>query len=277
MISMCFCKISVLFKSKNKPPYFIGSQLRGALGYALKDVACKDKSKICQNCEFYNNCVYYRAFEEKNSYHKYRLDFELNKPYYDFNLYVFDDECEYVFDYISAIHKMLTEFGIGENREIINDFSIYVNDEKIYQNNHFYQLENYIDNINLNTFSKNIELILLTPLRIKKNNVFIRDMNIELLDIINSIQKRYSFIYNQANFKINLEGKIVSKNLSYQELNRKSNRQNTKMQLGGLIGTIKIQDLNHQTYKLLKIGEYIGVGKQCVFGLGKIIIKEENE
>ncbi|HEC1767472.1 TPA: CRISPR system precrRNA processing endoribonuclease RAMP protein Cas6 [Campylobacter lari] len=114
-------------------------------------------------------------------------------------------------------------------------------------------------------------------MRIKKNNVFIRDMNIELLDIINSIQKRYSFIYNQTNFKINLEGKIVSKNLSYQELNRKSNRQNTKMQLGGLIGTIKIQDLNHQTYMLLKIGEYIGVGKQCVFGLGKIIIKEENE
>ena len=36
---MKYTKISIIIKSEQKPPYFIGSQLRGALGYALKKVS----------------------------------------------------------------------------------------------------------------------------------------------------------------------------------------------------------------------------------------------
>lgn len=44
------------------------------------------------------------------------------------------------------------------------------------------------------------------------------------------------------------------------------------MQLGGIMGEMWISDIDEQSFKLLKLGELIGVGKQTVFGLGKINI-----
>ena len=48
------------------------------------------------------------------------------------------------------------------------------------------------------------------------------------------------------------------------------------MQIGGLMGNMEIRGLSKECYEVLKLGEIIGVGKQCVFGLGKIQIKEFN-
>lgn len=45
------------------------------------------------------------------------------------------------------------------------------------------------------------------------------------------------------------------------------------MNLGGLMGEFWISNLDEKSYQLLKLGELIGVGKQTVFGLGKINIK----
>ena len=38
---MKYTKLTIKIKSNDKPPYFIGSQLRGAFGYALKKVVKK--------------------------------------------------------------------------------------------------------------------------------------------------------------------------------------------------------------------------------------------
>ena len=44
------------------------------------------------------------------------------------------------------------------------------------------------------------------------------------------------------------------------------------MQFGGLMGEMWISKLDEESFKLLKLGELIGVRKQTVFGLGKISI-----
>ena len=49
------------------------------------------------------------------------------------------------------------------------------------------------------------------------------------------------------------------------------------MNLGGLVGSLDIKGANKECIGLLKLGEIIGAGKQTVFGLGKIGIKEKNE
>ena len=46
------------------------------------------------------------------------------------------------------------------------------------------------------------------------------------------------------------------------------------MKFGGVLGKIEYVDLDVMSFKLLKLGEIIGVGKQTVFGLGKIEVKE---
>ncbi len=53
-------------------------------------------------------------------------------------------------------------------------------------------------------------------------------------------------------------------------------RPKTTMNIWGLMGEIEILGLSKECYEILKIGELIGVGKQTVFGLGKIEAKEHS-
>ena len=56
-----------------------------------------------------------------------------------------------------------------------------------------------------------------------------------------------------------------------------SNRQKSTMNLGGLLGSIEVKNINKEAYEVLKVGELIGAGKQCVFGLGKIKVEDNDE
>ena len=47
---MKYIKISILIKTGENIPYFIGSQIRGAFGYALKKVTCINPSYQCEEC-----------------------------------------------------------------------------------------------------------------------------------------------------------------------------------------------------------------------------------
>ena len=71
-----------------------------------------------------------------------------------------------------------------------------------------------------------------------------------------------------------IQGEIVKKQIRYEELTRKSNRQKTTMNLGGIIGEMQINNIDKQSYHILKLGEILACGKSTVFGLGKIEIEE---
>jgi len=107
----------------------------------------------------------------------------------------------------------------------------------------------------------------------------VRDGSIALEDIISSIYQRQMQLLGKGygKFPYPIEGEIVSKTVEYKELTRQSNRQKTTMNLGGIVGEIEIKGLNKECYEVLKVGELIGMGKQTVFGLGKIEIKEKEE
>ena len=275
---MQFTKISIIIKPKDKVPYFIGSQLRGALGYALKNVICINPSYQCEGCFASFNCLYYEFYEEKNSFHKYRFDFELGLDYYNFDFYLFDDASTKLPYVISALHKMITQNGLGVNRVTYRDFDMYVNDENILINSEIKIPSNFTKTLEIDDFCQDVRVNFLTPLRMKKNNRFIKSENLETRDIINSIyQRQMKLLGNEhKRFPYEIEGNITSNNLKFKDLTRLSNRQKTTMNMGGLMGAIEIKGLNKETYEVLKLGELIGVGKQTVFGLGKIRVEEIN-
>ena len=129
--------------------------------------------------------------------------------------------------------------------------------------------------IKFENYSKNIKIKFSTPLRIKKQNRFITK-DIELLDILLSIHKRNLELLDKKYEHLFIEKSYitVSKDLYYKELTRKSNKQKTMMNLGGLMGEIVIENISKEVYDMLKLGEIIGVGKSTVFGLGKIKIED---
>lgn len=276
---MQYVKISLLIKPEQKPPYFIGSQLRGAFGYALKKVTCINPIYKCENCFSATNCTYYQFFEKKNSFHSYRFDFELGTDLYDFNLYLFEEATGALPYIVSSLHMMLTKKGLGKERRTYKDFNLYINDSDCLINGEIKLPKKYIQTFDIKDYKKNITLTLVTPLRIKKHNRFVRDENIELEDIINSIYQRQMQIIGKGHkkFPYPIEADIVEKDLHYKELTRMSNRQKTTMNLGGIMGEIKINGLSRECYNILKVGELIGVGKSTVFGLGKIKMEEIDE
>jgi len=272
---MKFTQISILIKPNNHPPYFIGSQLRGALGYALKKVSCINPSFRCEGCFSASSCTYYQFYEQKNSFHKYRFDFELGLAYYDFNLYLYDTATKQLPYIVSALYMMLTKNGLGKERTIYPEFELFINDKQSLKNGELNLPNKYVQELQIDDMHVNVILYLKTPLRIKKGNNFIRDDRLELKDIINSIYQRQMQLLDKGykKFPYSIQGEIIKKDLYYRELTRMSNRQKTTMNLGGIMGEIEIIGLNKECYEVLKVGELIGVGKQTVFGLGKIKVK----
>jgi len=269
-----FTKLSIRIDAK--PPYFIGSELRGAMGYALKQVVCINPSLVCNGCFATSNCLYYEFYEEKNSFHRYRFDFYLGAEKYDFSLYLFDSAASRLPYVISALHRLITQNGLGRERKTYREFSMSVNGEECMMDGHITLPKEYIKKFEIDTYCPNLTIKLLTPLRIKRENRFVRNDDLSLSDIYDSIYRRLLGLGGEGykRFPYPKKGEIVDKKLEFIELKRRSNRQDTTMSLGGLVGEISVKNLSQEEYNILKIGELLGVGKQTVFGLGKIISEE---
>ncbi|SFV49828.1 CRISPR repeat RNA endoribonuclease Cas6 [hydrothermal vent metagenome] len=250
---MHFCKISILIH--DKPPYFIGSQIRGALGYALKRVTCINPSYRCEGCFATANCLYYEFYEAKNTTHKFRLDFALGGDYYDFSIYLFEDTLPKLPYLISALYEMLSRNGLGVERKTYREFELYINEKKALKNGQIQLPKETMQIFHIDKTYSDVTLKFVTPLRIKRGNRFIRDDSITLADIINSIYNRQMQLLSRAykKFPHSIEGTIVSKEIEYKELTRRSNRQKSTMKLGGVVGKMRIEGLNQESYGLGKI------------------------
>lgn len=262
---MKYTKLTVKINSKDKPLYFIGSQLRGAFGYALKNIL--NQQDLDEN-------IYNKFFEQKDVTHKYRFDIRLGLQSYEFSFYLFDDACDEVYTCISAFHEMLTKVGLGKNNKTYEKFEIFVNKKLVYSNGELKPFDKYIKKYKQPKQKKEFVLRLDTPLRIKKDGKYVIDDSLELESIINSIYQRNLALQNKDFEKLPFEPKykLKSKDIFFNDIKRFSGVQNTSMQLGGVMGEMWISDIDEESFNLLKLGEIIGVGKQTVFGLGKISI-----
>jgi len=273
-----YSKIDMIVKGK-KPQYFIGSMVRGALGYSLKKVVCINPSFICKDCFASTGCIYYDFFEKKNSYHKYRLDFPLDSDLFEFGIYLYDDAKDKLPYMISALYKLFTDNSLGKDKMKPKEFFFYINDKTVFDGKEFKIPKNYTNKFQSDIYSSDIKLQLLSPLRIKKNNKLVGAKEFDLVDILNSVYQRYLKLTNQEPSKLSFKPyyKIETKNIHWKQLIRYSNRQQTKMKMDGLMGDIIIKNIDKHSYQLLKLGEIIGAGKQTVMGLGKIEVKDLDE
>ncbi|GFR35918.1 CRISPR system precrRNA processing endoribonuclease RAMP protein Cas6 [Thermobrachium celere] len=126
----------------------------------------------------------------------------------------------------------------------------------------------------LNTINA-IEFIL--PLRFVKHGKLTDEINSR--DLLIGMQRRLA-ILNAVNNKIveidvdNVDNFIKNSNLYWTENQRYSNRQKTKMSLGGVLGRIEFNENIDVVKDLLIACELVHIGKNTTFGLGKYEIKE---
>ena len=294
-------------------PPFYGSTFRGAFGSAFRQIACANQSmKACHGCMLEQNCPYAYIFETSspNNLPGFPNYDDVPRPFVFcpelkgrthfaagelliVEVRVFGKALSYLPYFVLAFIKM-GEKGLGYKRrpvilkEVVNvnplnGSSVLVYDaseNKMYQPPKILTGDMLFEHVTMQ--AERVTINLQTPLRIKENGDLVR--SVEFNHIARSLLRRASAImkvHHDANLDINFsdlaakshEVKRIKDFTKWHDLTRYSQRQGTKMKLGGVIGEVSYQGEISEYLPLLEFGRWVGLGKSTVFGLGQMDYK----
>lgn len=298
-------KFHCVFTSDSLLPGYLGSTLRGALGWALKKVSCALKRQQCAACILREQCNYAWLFETERYQgdgrravnarpHPFVLrpagmlhGKQQRNTSFTFSLLLLGRANDLLPHLIYAV-KLMGDAGIGSGRRhgmghfrlekvTRGDVKCFDHSEQIVcvpEDSDLLQLEAPIAQA-----ETDVTVQLATPLRLKKGNRLQPDLPFHVL--IRAILRRLTALeiaYGQGEPSLDYSGlvikakrvKILESKIRWQELYRYSNRQRQKVSLSGLGGTIRYQGDFTEFLSLLHYGEKVNIGKQTAFGLGRI-------
>jgi CRISPR-associated endoribonuclease Cas6 len=274
-MSFYYHKLYVEVITNDTLPFFAGSMLRGAFGPALKQTVCINPSYKCQDCFAANSCLFYQFYEKANKQHDYRFEVEIKPKNFAFSLLLFNDAATKLPYVLSALHHMLTHIGFGSNKKCYENFTFFCNDILIYNGESYDMSQVKLQEFSYTPLEEEFTLRFVTPLRIKSHNEFLKTAP-TLTQILFSIKNRYEELNGGIRTKLGYEPSYHQRfaRTSFLDLARYSSRQESKLGIGGIMGEIGYSGVDEESRRLLRLGELVGVGKQTVFGLGKIKIEE---
>jgi CRISPR/Cas system endoribonuclease Cas6 (RAMP superfamily) len=85
--------------------------------------------------------------------------------------------------------------------------------------------------------------------------------------------ERWELDYKELLFKAREKVHITHRRLLWQDWERYSSRQRTRLKVGGFVGQITFEGKLEEFLPFLKLGEYLHVRKGTVYGLGKYRIE----
>ncbi len=269
----------IYVKSGNntKPNFFMGSSLRGAFGYLLKEEVCTEPSYHCRSCTNVKNCLYHILYESSVGARPFRFDVKLHADNYDFGLYLFAMETKYIRTMIKTLHRMLHLPILTADKLSFPKHSIVLNGQKIDFNGNGLLLpfEVVPPALMSEKTYHDVAVQLLTPCLIKSaDSTFKKEISIE--DILLSVYKRK--IYFESGENVHTlpyvpQYRLLSSELKDIKTTRRSNRQNKYIVLEGVVGELVLTNLDEKSYLLLKWAEILAAGNKTVFGHGSVKIK----
>ena len=133
------------------------------------------------------------------------------------------------------------------------------------------------------TFNTSCVVRLLTPLRIQRDGRILNSSELTACDFFSALLRRIDLICRTHDKPIEIPYDILleeaarvkmTKNLEFRDWVRYSSRQKNKMNLPGLVGEIRFDDLSESLFRCLELAEFFHLGKNTAFGLGRIEIVE---
>ena len=279
-------------------PDYPGSAWRGALGHALKRTVCVVRNTPCNQCLLKHACAYSYIFEtpppaNSEKMRKYTATphpFVLRFPtqtgpntQYQLELSLFGHGQRYL-PYL--IHALQTagQDGIGGQRQVFNLISIAEIDfngvtQTIYQNGELQPL-GPAQSPPIPAMPQQINIQLCSPLRIKQDqkNLALAEFNFAAL--FSSLLRRTSMISYfhtdtplDTNFaELTAQAKTVQfkeQHLQWYDWTRYSSRQQTEMNMGGLIGNLNMDSHGLADFwPYLWLGQWLHAGKATSMGMG---------
>jgi CRISPR-associated endoribonuclease Cas6 len=303
----------ILARERMHLPEYKGSAFRGGFGYVMKKVCCVMPTGSCQeNCQMPESCPYAYIFEtpQTRTYHAPIQSTNLPHPFVilppltteeiihagktlSFRLTLIGKGIEYLPFFIFAFDE-LGRSGIGRGRgryqldRVTDGFShheIYsgltqtlTGDFKI---RHFADLVKEGEQWDKNS----ITLQFITPTRILDQNKLVDKLSFELL--MRNLLRRASLLarvhceqvwdldYGAILDYACTHVKVAGSELHWQDWERYSTRQKRRMKLGGFVGEVTYEGELTPLLPLIHLGQYIHLGKNTSFGMGKYRVNFE--
>ena len=291
-------------------PRYKGSTFRGLFGHALKKVTCTLKFKNCTNCLLIDRCVYARIFEKNllstaNSKpkrvsappHPYviepplttRTNFQSGEIF-DFSIILMGN-ANYELPYIIYAIKYMGDLGIGKKqdgkRARFNLEEISSKGQIVYDAETDQLTPPEVDELksqdapDMQSPVTKLKICFDTPVRLKFRNSFSNELPFHILvraglRRISSLEEYYGNGEPDLNYRELIsksqEVEISASGLQWSDWKRYSARQDQKMFLGGLKGSVTYSGDLTQFMGILRYCEKVHIGKQTSFGLGKFRI-----
>lgn len=295
-------KLYRFFYSSTYPirlPDYPGSAWRGALGHALKRTVCVVRNTPCNQCILKNACAYSYVFETSpppnaGKMRKYtaaphpfvlRLPDQVgNDTSYVLDLILFGHGQRF-FPYLVHALEMAGKEGVGGTRQSfelqqIDEIDYQGNSHCIYQDGGDLQSQQPAISPPVSDMPARIELAFHTPLRIKHDQKNVTPSNFNFGAFFSTLLRRISMIsyfHTDTPLDTDFAGltaqakqvTIAEQQLRWYDWTRYSSRQQTEMNLGGLIGSITLDTSGLEPFwPYLWLGQWTHVGKATSMGLG---------
>jgi hypothetical protein len=293
-------------------PIYKGSTLRGSFGQAFRKLVCpQPQQKACISCILITTCPYGYIFEtapmegsEKlRNYESIPRPFVLEPPLEEKRVYQEGDSLSFQLVLIGKAINYLPYFiltfqevgriGIGKGKKpfslmAVKALSPLTGLEKVVYSQEQSKIEkadniiNGTELLNQDSGRRKLKLNFLTMTRVKFADNFADKLEFHILlrNLLRRISttsyfhqgKELTVDYQQLINKAETV-KLVEDNLRWVDWERYSSRQDTKINLGGLVGEVVYEGDLAEFMPLIRLGELIHVGKGTVFGMGQYKIQ----
>lgn len=284
-------------------PDYPGSAWRGAFGRALKKTVCVIRDTDCQQCLLKQACAYSYVFETPPPVNTEKMRKYTATPHpfvfrftpaenstqefsIDMNLF---GHGQRFFPYIVHAMRMAGQDGIGGNRQSFHLSRVAAIDFHgqpitVYQQAELCN-EYPLQSPPLPDMPKKINIAFHSPVRIKQDNKNLSDSHFNFSALFGSLLRRISMIcyfHTDTPLETDFSGlSVAARNIQFsaQKLHwydwtRYSSRQQTEMQMGGLLGSLSL-DMEGlgDFWPYLWLGQWTHVGKGTSMGMGAYTIE----
>jgi len=286
------------FTGKNQLPAYSGSAWRGAFGHALKQTVCVVRNTACQDCMLKSSCAFPYIFEtppppqtEKMRLYdvaphpfviKTPLQKQADTDLVNIGVNLFGKSYRYLPYLIHAFEKAGQQ-GMGKNRQVftlnaVKQIQTRQAAQLIYHNGQLTQPA-LPELIAIPNCPQEIRIHLETPLRIKQDGKNCNQERFTFAAFFGTLLRRISMLtYFHTDTPLvtdfaaltaqSKSVRIMEQQLAWHDWTRYSSRQQTKMAMGGLLGTFTLQDDLQAFWPYLWLGQWTHTGKGTSMGLG---------
>jgi hypothetical protein len=287
-------------------PAYTGSAWHGVLGHALRGAVCVTGQRTCAGCLLTGTCAYAVLFESPPTDpalaaryralpHPYVLETEppaapRELPVgagFALGMTLIGSATAYLPHLVYAL-RGAGALGFGEARarfalsEVAQEQTLGADDWRVvYAGGALTPATTATPG--LPPCPAQVHIRLLTPLRLKARKHYVRADELTGADLIRALGQRAELLLRLyappgspaearwTDARAALAGvHIAARDLRWHDWTRCSNRQETRMQLGGLLGELTLAGpALAQAWPLLWIGQWLHAGKNTAFGLGR--------